>query len=672
MEDEIKLVDKPSNLSRLRYGRDRILEIKERSAALSVELYEGLVDASALSQINERSKPKLQVPKGSSERERQQKTIVLGPQKRTWNTGCHVSYNGCKESGDGYTRSGKSNSETRLLDKQYIRHPSEYRRGGGRERGNGKRVDGSTSNRFYRDERYREHRRSSVCEEEPEWFSEGPTTVNDTIELGRILDDPDEDHADKKDHHIVSPTKCNTDYISRDSQLIAPAKCSPTHDAIIPDSSGSANTETQGSRFKHFFSSTENDQLKTKKINDQLMRLLKGSTNTDVSSFDKNNIENKLRSILLGNGSENDEKRKSNTSNAKSRILTVEEIESQLNSSCSSTSTNADRSTTVAESQRLAGNSRSNADTSSTSHLTHGSNLALMIQSLASRQQSSTAKPPQQLNNLTNMAGFHNTTITPPSTSTRINQLQQFDLCASPGTPGSQQGVLRQLWDPNSIDQCVSAAPSSQQLNMMVSQRLAGVPPGLYSDIGHKLVSGSSPNMPNQHSLMPPRRPIVKVQQNVATSPGTQGVSFPNIPNSTISQRFGLNFQDAGHSLMNSSLGAQVQPRATLHGVPFPTASNENRFGGVESQSFFDSFVSVPNNNNSNVNNPFYSQKVVNSAPKSDNTLAFLSRLVDMDRSGVTLNHLKAHSSTYTSTDVKAKTLEEIEHQEISSSGLFY
>lgn len=665
MEDAITLVEQPSNLSRLRYGRDRILEIKERSSALSAELYEGLVDASALSQLNGRSKPKLQVPKGSAERERQQKTIVLGPQKRTWNTGCHVSYNGCKESGDGYTRSGKSNSEARVLDKQYVRHPSEYKRSGGRERGTGKRVDGSNSNRFYRDERYRDNRRSSVCEEEPEWFSEGPTTVNDTIELGRILDDPDEDYADKKvpfDHNVVSPTKCNAEFTSKDSQLLTPTKCIPTQDAVIPDSLRSANVEAQGSRFKHFFSSTENDQLKTKKINDQLMKLLKGSTNTDVSSFDKNSIENKLRSILLGHNSENDEKRKSDIPNAKSRILTVEEIESQLNSS---TSGITEKPTGIAESQTLAGNS----DTSSSSHL-QGANLTLMLQSLASRQ-SSTAKPPQQLNSLTNMAGFHNPINIPPSTSTRFSQLQQFDVSTPPGTPGSQQGVLRQLWDPNSIDQCVSVAPSSQQLNMMVSQRLTGVPPGLYPDVGHKLGSGTSPNMPNQNSLMPPRRPIVKVQQNVATSPSTQGVAFPSIPNSTISQRFGLNFQDAGHSLLNSSLGAQVQPRATLHGVPFPTASNENRFGGVESQPFFDSFVSVPNNN-SNVNNPFYSQKVLNSAPKPENTLAFLSRLVDMDRSGVTLNHLKAHSSTYTPTDVRAKTLEEIEHQEISSSGLFY
>ncbi|XP_046582774.1 LOW QUALITY PROTEIN: eukaryotic translation initiation factor 4E transporter-like [Haliotis rubra] len=151
--------------------------------------------------------------------------IVLSPQRRSFGTGCHVSQTSslgrqvsCPADFKDGTDRDRDRRERRIgsgritidrdqgREREYRgvrdRYDRDDRRGTGNstertfersDRYHGSSYDNSRSNynRFSRDNRG--NRRRYVEEEEPEWFSAGPTSQSDTIELRGFEKEPEED-----------------------------------------------------------------------------------------------------------------------------------------------------------------------------------------------------------------------------------------------------------------------------------------------------------------------------------------------------------------------------------------------------------------------------------------------------------------------------------------------
>ncbi|KAM3181431.1 hypothetical protein ACTXT7_014388 [Hymenolepis weldensis] len=116
--------------------------------------------------------------------------IVLGPQKRTWNTGCHVTQSK-RSPNDSFIRGNKGSNENKFVRGDFKRD----------SRGNGGRFTTGNNGNFYRGNtqakestqiRGRASDSLNESEAEPEWFTEGPETVNDTVELGMSINDDGE------------------------------------------------------------------------------------------------------------------------------------------------------------------------------------------------------------------------------------------------------------------------------------------------------------------------------------------------------------------------------------------------------------------------------------------------------------------------------------------------
>ncbi|KAA3682067.1 uncharacterized protein DEA37_0001148 [Paragonimus westermani] len=727
---------------RITLFQDVILGIKKYVTESGIEL-NNVFNLSPTISRSVLSKPKRVVfPKAQNDRTRDSGNIVLGPQKRPWNTGCHVTYSG-RETGDGTSRGSKHGTDYRSVDKAYIRYPNDYKRdhrGTGRDRG-GRRIEGNVFSRAHRDDRHWDNKQGRSCEEEPEWFSEGPATVSDTIELGRVLEDVDDEGTNFGPRMLemsVSSTRDNLEPRQKESEAehMKSPKSSidkqnfstmiekvPADDVDLPKS-----TELQGSRFKHLFPQLDasNDNAKTNAINDQLMQLLKGSVSHTVTSPDKNNgmvnfvinhfsavlqVENKLRSILLGHDLhapvESDRPKMTETksivqlfhlrvSDTKPQILTVEEIEAQLSLPTHASSPanppvvapTKELQSTLSVDKKLMDSLplKNQPPNQPNGRFTHSPNLASILQSLALKQQSVCSKPVQlhgPFGILSNPMARLPTTANAISASARINQLQHCDPSASSGLSDvTQQGGLRQIWDALS-DSRESNSPRSMphlaDTSSVMPQQTVGFHTGSLSEMHSRRVLMSNSNL-----LAPPRRPIVKAQQGL---PGNHPSHFlsslcmaaPHTP----SQNPNANLQDFDRRLLNLALKQQQQQRINYGGPPsvvsklpgnlFSPVNGDLRYVGATSVPQLPTPLAATVSNNNN-NADFFTSRTRTAALQSDSSLAFLSHLVEMDRSSVSSGYPRSASvsvSPLLNAAVKAKTLEEIEHQEVANGSTF-
>ncbi|GAA51676.1 hypothetical protein CLF_106609, partial [Clonorchis sinensis] len=365
----------------------------------------------------------------STDRPRDTGAIVLGPQKRTWNTGCHVSYPTGRDNSDtGFTRAGKV-SDYRGKERQLSRNPGDFKhdfRGAGRDRGGLRRNEGQFSRGRFHDRHGGQ--RPGHFAEEPEWFSEGPTTVTETIELGRVLEDEDGDSSVTFARKLATPPISPTDGGDRETDDVSGHQntnpnVNQTSTARSPQSQlqdspqSSPSGETPGSRFRYLFPKPDvNSDKKTSAINDQLLGLLKGASGQSVSSPEKHNgiwirpesnlnsvlqVENKLRSLLLGHNlprstdpfqQKSGQREASTTGNSyatgpKPKILTVEEIEAQLNLSTKPPVSLPMANSQHVEIERPAEQSSTLTQTRTSVPSTSTSNLAPVLHSLAAQQQ---------------------------------------------------------------------------------------------------------------------------------------------------------------------------------------------------------------------------------------------------------------------------------------------
>ncbi|KAL5970024.1 hypothetical protein TSMEX_002222 [Taenia solium] len=118
--------------------------------------------------------------------------IVLGPQKRSWNVGCHVSQT--KRSQDSSSSKGQRGFQENKFTRGDFKRDSK-----GSERNPG-RSNAAGSSGFSRGVSYGKDILPSKTvpveslkemEKEPEWFTDGPETINDTVELGLVIEDSD-------------------------------------------------------------------------------------------------------------------------------------------------------------------------------------------------------------------------------------------------------------------------------------------------------------------------------------------------------------------------------------------------------------------------------------------------------------------------------------------------
>ncbi|KAF6775385.1 hypothetical protein AHF37_05218 [Paragonimus kellicotti] len=731
-------VAKPTEIanepSRLRYERDVILAIKKHVTESGIEL-SNVFNLSPTISRNVLAKPKRIVfPKAQNgsclilfhsnatvDRPRDSGSIVLGPQKRPWNTGCHVTYSG-RETGDGASRGSKHGTDYRSVDKAYARYPNDFKRdhrGTGRDRG-GRRIDGSVFSRVHRDDRHWDNKQARPCEEEPEWFSEGPATVSDTIELGRVIEDVDDEGTNFGSRMLeMSVSSTRDDLEPRQKKSEAEHMASPK--SSLDKQNSSISIEQVAAVDVDSTKCTEIPGIDA--INDQLMQLLKGSVSrTNVNSPDKNNgmdnfvtnhfpavlqVENKLRSILLGhaaNGSNRTKMAEAKSTiqllhlpipGTKPQILTVEEIEAQLslpshNSSPANppvVASTTDLQSTLSVDNKLVDFLPLKAQSTNqpNSRFNNSPNLTSILQSLALRQQSVCSKPVQlhgPFGIFSNPIARLPTTANAVSASARINQLQHCDPSASSGLSDvTQQGGLRQVWDalPDSRESNSprSLSHSADTSNMMLQQTV-GFPTGPLSEMHSRPIL-----MSNSNSLAPPRRPIVKAQQGLSGNHpsflSSLGLAAPNTP----SQNLSVNLQDFDRRLLSLALKQQHQQRMNYGGPPnvvgklpgnlFSPVSGDLRYVGAASVPQLPTpLAPIVSSNNNNAD--CFTSRTRTAALQSDSSLAFLSHLVEMDRSSVSYGYPRSASASVSpllNVAVKAKTLEEIEHQEVANGSTF-
>lgn len=725
--DAVACLDHTKRPTRLRYERDTILAIKEHALVSDLNVDDTLFRVNTVAQRSGRGKSKCTPSKTQCDRPRDTGAIVLGPQKRTWNTGCHVSYPTGRDNSDtGFTRAGKV-SDYRGKERQLSRNPGDFKqdfRGAGRDRGGLRRNEGQFSRGRFHDRHGGQ--RPGHFAEEPEWFSEGPTTVTETIELGRVLEDEDGDSSAIFTRKLATPPISPTDGGDRETDDVSGLQntnpnMSQTGAARSPQSQlqdssqSSPSGETPGSRFRYLFPKPDvNSDKKTSAINDQLLGLLKGGSGQSVSSPEKHNgilnqpeynvnsvlqVENKLRSLLLGHNlprSTDPFQQKSGqrevstagnsyTAGPKPKILTVEEIEAQLNLSTkppvSVPVANLQHAEIERPTEQPSTLIQTRTPSVTTVHSTSISNLAPVLHSLAAQQQHQAVCTKQlQLHNpLVPFGILSNPVVRLPSAtnamsaSARINQLQHADLPTTLGVSDSiHQGSTLHPWDSQgNIGTNTSRTPIGSSVINSVLQNCLNTP--LLTDFNNRPSNVLHPHTgPIINSLTAPRRPIVKVQQNTPISLGSplshMGVTSPND-----TAGFDGYTQNMDRRFFHLPASSHFQvPGEPLNAGDKPQLSNFFHTGGDEfciptpCGAHFGQPVNVlTSSNNNNSGSVYLPAKMRASRPQSENSFAFFSQLVDMDRSGVSSLGCPKTSSAFNhllSASMKAKTLEEIEH----------
>uniref|UniRef100_A0A5K3FR46 C2H2-type domain-containing protein n=1 Tax=Mesocestoides corti TaxID=53468 RepID=A0A5K3FR46_MESCO len=190
-------------------------------------------------------------------------SIVLGPQKRSWNTGCHVSQTKRCPQDSTVSKTHKNSHENKFSRGDFKRDSK------GSERSSGRSGFNSNSG----------HSRSGVqdrgdatststmsdcfhnTEKEPEWFTEGPETINDTVELGLVIDDGDakvrKSLKDKESENSSrNPSEVDSAILSVDSVKLS------TSPSLVSTNANAADLlklldlpkkNDEGSRFRHLF-----------------------------------------------------------------------------------------------------------------------------------------------------------------------------------------------------------------------------------------------------------------------------------------------------------------------------------------------------------------------------------------------------------------------------------
>lgn len=682
--------------SRRRYGRDKMLAVKEVLSSRT-GTFDDIFNSAAISQRGLRGKTKPTFPKNRS---RDTSNIVLGPQKRSWNTGCHVSHASIRESNGDIGR-GKSGCDQRGSERTYNRFTSELKkdhRGTGRDRGNVRRVDNTSMSRLHRDDRNREPRHP--IDEEPEWFSEGPTTVTETIELGQVLDVLEEEASVQRKQvdrgHPTStvntkpadnvfhsePSKSTQTEATPCLTSTAPIFESPVNTSVCPP------TESQGSRFKYLFneSTTPTPSTKTGSVNDQLLQLLKGCNSlASGSSPEKSNViqvENKLRSILLGHGLPRQPVNNvisSDHCSSKPQILTVEEIEARLRlgSSAPSPAVTSDshffRESNTEVTEILPSDPaqfkipQSTGDSYPSGYY---ANLAPILQSFTSKQTPQpTCTRPSRLNplNLFSTPVTQLSATNAVSASPRINHLQQVDYSNSSTRDAVYQGVLRHIWDNTHLNNPhkILQAPST------FAQRSTTGPPGCLPDFGSRLGLGINQPyiLPDTNRSVAPRRPIVKAQQGVI-NPSVHTLSHMTSSGSVASPHY-TSLDDIDRRLFNLNFKQQSSGCDSIHhNSTLSTTSSDLRFSAPGAPLFPNSTpISLASTNTASC-----TDRIPPNRHNSSNAFAFLSQLMDVSDLGSPVDSQKQppFSLNLLGSGVKAKTLEEIEHQEVTSGSPFF
>nr|CAH8841954.1 unnamed protein product [Trichobilharzia regenti] len=694
--------------TRVRYTRAEILEVKKNpisSAEFANEF--SRINASILRSTRGRARLNSLSKSQAGEKPRDTSNIVLGPQKRTWNTGCHVSQQTPgREATDTSTsaRWPKFAVEHRTPDKHHPKAVGDYKRdyrcndsrGSGyssRGRGSARQLEGlSYVKNHNKEDRFgREYRTSnSHSEDEPEWFSEGPTTVNDTIELGGIL----EESLDCE-NNLVAKTSDRMDFLPREIDGDKPGKTegivadtpdsesSASKSTVFPEnankvSSGGADhheNENRGSRFKHLFQKNEQSDENVRpsstyphntaplnNINEQLLNLLKVKP-SGLSNIEQNlalQAENKLRSILFGNSSipsSNTEQTKNDLSESKRKVYTVEEIEAEMRSGISRPTDKTVGSLPQISDPLLINDqaikSRGNPigfpkNLSHTSQSESTASWVPFLRSLVGKQNPKpvSSQPMDMQSSISPFGLLPNSMANAVSASARINQLQHPDipLNSASDVNSTPQGFLYQLRNGTRDP----AARSRPQLHSPVLY------PGMY-----RL------QPPNAFSSAPPGRPIVKSQQNAFSSHNSGRTNNPICGNNQNSVFVNSSIQqETNRQSVNMNLRQYLNNIETdlLNNSPASLSSHRQNYGNS-----FPLYAPTTTLASSIPFNPHLQQQAkANDSPANNGSLSLLSQLLELEKlkqpSGVDSNF----------SGIKAKTLEEIEQLESPKNNILF
>ncbi|VDP60764.1 unnamed protein product [Schistosoma curassoni] len=670
-----------SKSCRIHYTREEILAVKENAVSTAEFSDEfSRINASVMRSTRGRPRHNSFSKTQGGEKTRDASNIVLGPQKRSWNTGCHVSQQPQgRETSDANnsTRWPKFNSENRSYDKQHCKTTSDYKReyrsndirgsGRGRDRGLGKHAESAPFVKNHnREDRYSHDRRISCShsDDEPEWFAEGPTTVNETIELGGILEETVECGSLRKcvgvgndisqvDDSILTNSSISNRNVFDDKALEDDSNAFPEQPSKSTTSvTDQVMSDNQGSRFKHLFQKNEisdenklpNKPASLDNINEQLLRLLKGPcgnsashlspeknsgmVSTNPNSFSTLQVENKLRSILLGHGPVNPPN-VGPVKESKPAVLTVEEIEAQLKlPQGDSTDINESIDPIV-------------------DPLTHYSDPFIDDQAIKSRGiPIGSSKNCGLFSQSGTTSNLGDATSAGPCISRLQNPGVPLDVPCDVDLPS--HGPLRQIWN-GTRD---VASHTSPQLH----------PLGLYPDASRcQTIKTPDSGLPG--------RPIVKAQQNIFADYN----SNKQAPNSTFNNNqshLSVNpsvHQDSSHRLLDMNVKqfylGSIEP-SNLNNSHGSLPCSKQNYGNL--LPFQSSSPALASSINWNKNFSAQHQTKVNESLTSNGSLTLLSQLVEWEKSKQPLRSNPSFNST------KAKTLEEIEQAESSRTNIFF
>ncbi|RTG84570.1 eukaryotic translation initiation factor 4E transporter [Schistosoma bovis] len=663
-----------SKSCRIHYTREEILAVKENAVSTAEFSDEfSRINASVMRSTRGRPRPNSFSKTQGGEKTRDASNIVLGPQKRSWNTGCHVSQQPQgRETSDANnsTRWPKFNSENRSYDKQHCKTTSDYKReyrsndirgsGRGRDRGLGKHAESAPFVKNHsREDRYSHDRRISCShsDDEPEWFAEGPTTVNETIELGGILEETVECGSLRKclgvendisqvDDSILTNSSISNRNVFDDKALEDDSNAFPEQPSKSTTSvTDQVMSDNQGSRFKHLFQKNEisdenklpNKPASLDNINEQLLRLLKGPcgnsashlspeknsgmVSTNPNSFSTLQVENKLRSILLGHGPVNSPN-VGPVKESKPAVLTVEEIEAQL---------------------KLPQGDSADINISIdpiVDPLTHYSDPFIDDQAIKSR-------------------------------GIPIGSSKNCSLFSQSGTTSNLVPILQSLMIRKQQNSVYSQSTNPQNSHshfglvsnfMVITAVLLNLSLGLYPDASRfQTIKTPDSGLPG--------RPIVKAQQNIFADYN----SNKQAPNSTFNNNqshLSVNpsvHQDSSHRLLDMNVKqfylGSTEP-SNLNNSHGSLPCSKQNYGNL--LPFQSSSPSLASSINWNKNSSAQHQTKVNESLTSNGSLTLLSQLVEWEKSKQPLRSNPSFNPT------KAKTLEEIEQAESSRTNIFF
>lgn len=194
---------------------------------------------------------------------------MLGPQKRGWNVGCHVSQSKRSPQDSSGQKNSKGFQESKFSRGDFKRDS----KGSGRSNFNSS-AGYSRGGKGDVSDRRRSTNSYPGSEKEPEWFTEGPESVNDTMELGGIIEE--NDCKERKSPKAAGTKAAVFNPSEVDSAIVSVEKsetpcASPKNSTISSEQSfmelfKTPKSANEGSRFSHLFK--EKDQEPQPSAND--------------------------------------------------------------------------------------------------------------------------------------------------------------------------------------------------------------------------------------------------------------------------------------------------------------------------------------------------------------------------------------------------------------------